>query len=124
MKWVNGLVVVALGLGLVGMGCKTNKKPNAETSPSVSDLNTAPAAVPAYTPPTPVEPSVTSTPTVVTPAPGGMSGSTKYTVKKGDTLWKIAATHFGDGKQYTKIISANPGLKAETLKAGQTITLP
>lgn len=32
-----------------------------------------------------------------------------YTVVAGDSLWKIAANHYGNGSQYPKIIAANPG---------------
>ena len=49
---------------------------------------------------------------------------TSYTVQKGDTLWKIATTSYGDGKQWQKIASANPGLSPSTLKVGQTILIP
>lgn len=51
------------------------------------------------------------------------SGRT-YTVKKGDTLWGIAQRTYGDGKQYKKIISANPGIKGEQVNVGQKIVLP
>jgi 5'-nucleotidase len=47
-----------------------------------------------------------------------------YTVKKGDTLYGIAKQRYGDGKQWVRIAEANPGLRPEALKAGQTITLP
>jgi 5'-nucleotidase len=47
-----------------------------------------------------------------------------YTVKPGDTLWKIAATHYGDGHKWKQIVDANPGLEPSKLKIGQTITLP
>ena len=47
-----------------------------------------------------------------------------YTVKKGDTLYGIARQRYGDGKQWTRIAEANPGLRPETLKVGQTIALP
>jgi nucleoid-associated protein YgaU len=32
-----------------------------------------------------------------------------YTVVAGDSLWKIAQKHYGNGSQYPKIIAANPG---------------
>ena len=35
---------------------------------------------------------------------------TSYTVQKGDTLYKIAKTHYGDGKQWNRIVAANPGV--------------
>jgi nucleoid-associated protein YgaU len=36
-----------------------------------------------------------------------VSGS--YTVKSGDTLWQIAVAVYGDGSQWTKLLSANSG---------------
>ena len=47
-----------------------------------------------------------------------------YTVQKGDTLWKIAESQYGNGNQWQRIASANPGLSPETLQAGQRIRLP
>ena len=47
-----------------------------------------------------------------------------YTVKRGDTLYKIAAQRYGEGKQWQRIVSANPGLDPAKLRVGQTITLP
>ncbi|HWE50246.1 MAG TPA: LysM domain-containing protein [Bryobacteraceae bacterium] len=47
-----------------------------------------------------------------------------YKVKKGDTLYRIARTEYGDGKKWTLIASANPGLSPRTLKTGQTIVIP
>ena len=47
-----------------------------------------------------------------------------YTVKKGDTLFHIAKTAYGDGKKWTLIASANPGLTPQTLKTGQTLVIP
>ena len=34
-------------------------------------------------------------------------GDEIYTVKPGDSLWKIAQQHYGDGNKYTKIFEAN-----------------
>lgn len=34
----------------------------------------------------------------------------EYTVKKGDSLWKIAKTFFGKGQDYTKIVDANKSI--------------
>jgi nucleoid-associated protein YgaU len=53
-----------------------------------------------------------------------VTGSGNYTVKKGDTLFSIAKSRYGNGNQYTKIVAANPGLSPQTLKAGQTINIP
>jgi nucleoid-associated protein YgaU len=51
------------------------------------------------------------------------AGST-YTIRRGDTLWSIAARHYGDGKQWQRIVDANPGLDPQKLAVGQVITLP
>jgi len=64
-------------------------------------------------------PQVIAVATPTTPGGGG-----KYTVQKGDTLWKISTSQYGDGKQWQRIVAANPGLSPATLKAGQTITIP
>lgn len=84
-----------------------------------------------YTPPsTPAfsEPAVSNSaePKLETKSAGSSStsGGSTYTVQKGDTLFKIAKEHYGDGKQYTKIVAANPGLDPSRLKVGQKITLP
>jgi len=47
-----------------------------------------------------------------------------YTVKDGDTLWKIAERVYGDGKHMDLIAGANPGIDRDNLKPGQKINLP
>jgi nucleoid-associated protein YgaU len=63
-----------------------------------------------------------------TSAKGGTAaastGGKSYTVQQRDTLFKIAKDQYGDGNQWKKIAAANPGLNADTLKVGQTITIP
>jgi 5'-nucleotidase len=83
------------------------------------------AAAPIY-----VEPAVTQTPAAPAPvaaAPaGGASAApgSSYTVKKGDTLFTIAKTAYGNGNLWQRIAQANPGLSPTTLKAGKTIVIP
>jgi 5'-nucleotidase/UDP-sugar diphosphatase len=129
VKLAAALLVVA-ALSIVGCAKKDNKTAPAANG-SVTDINPtstyntgytpaqAYAPAPAYAAPAPVEqPLVTSTPSV-TPAAGKT-----YTVKKGDNLFQIAKAHYGDGKQWTRIVDANPGLEPAKLKVGQTIQLP
>ena len=119
---------------LVAVGCQNGKK--SATNPSVMQLN-QPAAPVAYAPPSPVPapaaqpvvydapppaPAVAAAPAA--PESAAAAGGKKYKVQKGDTLYSLAKSHYGSGKQFTKIVAANPGLSAETLKAGQTITIP
>ena len=39
--------------------------------------------------------------------PASESNSLIYEIRKGDTLWKIAEKHLGDGSRYTEIFEAN-----------------
>ena len=48
-----------------------------------------------------------------------------YTVQSGDTLWGIAKKFYGNGSQYTKIVSANPQISNPNLiYAGQVFNIP
>ena len=47
-----------------------------------------------------------------------------YTVKSGDTLWDIAVSHYGDGRQYRKIASANNIADPNRIDAGLELTIP
>lgn len=118
-------IVCLAGLtGAFSMGCASKPAdPNAAAvanDPAVLDINPTPAPAPT---PAPVAVTPAPTPVAVVETPAA-SASGSYTVQKGDTLWKIASTEYGDGKQWQKICSANPGLTPETLKAGQTINIP
>lgn len=46
-----------------------------------------------------------------------------YTVKSGDSLWKIAQNKLGNGKRYKEIMTLN-GLKSETIHKGDVLKLP
>ena len=51
-----------------------------------------------------------------------------YTVKKGDTLWKIAETHYGKGQgaKYTDIVKANtpPVKNPDLIQPGWVLRIP
>lgn len=49
-----------------------------------------------------------------------------YTVKKGDTLWAIAAKYYGNGAQYNKIYNANTDKisNPNLIYPGQVFTIP
>lgn len=51
------------------------------------------------------------------------SGVRSYSVKSGDTLWKIAETHLGSGRRYLEIMELN-GLSDETIYPGQVLRIP
>lgn len=111
---------ILLSLGLAA-GCQqTPAKP--PTDASTMDLNSAPAPAPvAYT--APIQ-TAAPDPALASATPASSASTNSYTVKRGDTLWHIAATHYGDGKKWKEIADANPGLTPNTLRVGQTITLP
>jgi len=126
------LSIAAISMLTAAAGCNNGHSgtPNA----AVANLQPTPAAQPAPMPvadtqaPSAPEP-VASIDTTTPPAgdnfgPGPSTGETKYTVKAGDTLYHIALTHYGAGKEWKKIVAANPGLSPKTLRAGETIVLP
>jgi len=60
------------------------------------------------------------------PAPAAQA-TRSYTVKSGDSLWKIAAHFYGNGSEYPKIIAGNPGrLKDEktVIHPGDELIIP
>ena len=61
--------------------------------------------------------SAPSTPSTPTPS------YRQYTVKSGDTLWKIAQAQLGSGSRYREIMTLN-GLTSETVYPGQVLRLP
>ena len=52
--------------------------------------------------------------------------ATTYTVKKGDSLWKIAKKYYGNGSKYTKIYEANKSKikNPNLIYPGQVFTIP
>lgn len=48
---------------------------------------------------------------------------TLYTVKKGDSLWKIAVKFLGDGSRYVEIKELN-GLSSDVIHVGQVLKIP
>lgn len=46
------------------------------------------------------------------------------TIKKNDSLWKLAQQYYGDGSQWTKIQNANNGISPSSLQIGQQIVIP
>lgn len=46
-----------------------------------------------------------------------------YTVKKGDSLWKIAKTYLGNGSKYTEIATLN-NIKGNFIYEGQVLKIP
>lgn len=48
-----------------------------------------------------------------------------YTVKEGDSLWKIAANELGEGFRFREILDLNPNISEnQTLKVGSKLKIP
>lgn len=56
-------------------------------------------------------------------ATGAPAAPKTYTVKKGDSLWKIASALLGNGARWPEIQKAN-GLTSTTIHAGQVLKIP
>jgi nucleoid-associated protein YgaU len=125
-------------LGLI-VGCSSNKGTNVAKNSPVLDVAPTAAPIPSAEPtmaagPINDNPPVAfSAPTpapvqqvaFATPAPTASKASAKtYTVRKGDTLFSIAKSQLGSGREWQKIAAANPGLTPQKLKAGQQIAMP
>jgi LysM repeat protein len=83
--------------------------------PAVAAVATAPRAeaVPVQAPPPSTVDVADSAPPTAAPAPHLTSASTPhertepYTVKRGDSLWKIAKERLGDGTRYVELVALN-----------------
>jgi 5'-nucleotidase/UDP-sugar diphosphatase len=128
---------------MTAVGCQA-QKPASQASPAVLDVTPtqtplasanpsayAPAsATPTYMmpsatpPPQPIPVVETTAPAAIPAAATAPATASKYTVKKGDTLYHIAKIKYGDGKQWQRIAAANPGISPTSLKVGQTLVMP
>ncbi|MFT2014581.1 LysM peptidoglycan-binding domain-containing protein [Streptomyces sp. 796.1] len=54
----------------------------------------------------------------------GAPGGTSYAVRKGDTLWSIAASKLGDGARWREIATLNKLRDADEITPGQKLKLP
>jgi 5'-nucleotidase / UDP-sugar diphosphatase len=55
---------------------------------------------------------------------GKLSSSSKYVVKKGDNLSKIAKKVYGDGKKFKQIAMANHITDPNHIRVGQVLVIP
>ncbi len=117
--------VVVIGL-IVGCNSTTTGPKTTASNPGVLDVSPT-APIPAAQP-VAVQPVADAQPVMYssnTPAESpAITTKKSYTIKKGDTLFSIAKTSYGTGKDWQKIASANPGLNPSKLKVGQQIVIP
>ena len=104
-----------------------------DTLSSIKDISTVEDGMVVETAPAaPVEPA----PAEPAPAPVSVSAETTesapegetrtYTVKSGDSLWKIAEAMYGNGSKYMKIFEANSDLleNPDKIFPGQELKIP
>jgi nucleoid-associated protein YgaU len=48
----------------------------------------------------------------------------EYEVKSNDNIWNLAKAKYGDGKEWKRIVEANPGLNPNALPVGKKIVIP
>jgi len=123
-----------VAMGIVLGGCSSTNKTAAAPANDVLNVAAAPmptaepvAAAPMMATPISDAPIAMATPAPAVQtslAPAASTGSRSYTVKKGDTLFSIAKNQMGSGRDWQKLVAANPGLDPHKLKVGQTITIP
>lgn len=103
--------------------------PVAEKREPDAQQNTA-MATPAAATGTPAPQTSTPAPTAATETKTGevstvnTLGGRKYTVVRGDSLWKIAVAQYGSGYKWVEIARANKLVNPGLIHAGNELTLP
>lgn len=110
-------------------------KAPAAAAPSAAPATTAQAPAPAPAPATtaaPAAPAPTAQAPAAAEAPAPAAATSaatapaaqSYTVKKGDSLWKIAESTYGDGAAWKKIAEANKLRHPNLIEIGAELQLP
>jgi proteasome lid subunit RPN8/RPN11 len=56
--------------------------------------------------------------------PAAATAMVRYRVRRGDTLWRIAAFFYGDPAASARIVAANRGVEPERLEVGEVLRIP
>jgi 5'-nucleotidase len=135
---------VSAGVMVFSAGCGDTTTPTQSNASAIhSDVTDVhpiePATPAAYQPPVidnsgliPTAPqavtseasTVSTTPMMSTTPAIPLIGDKTHTVRKGETLFSIAKATYGTGKDWKKIVAANPGLSPSKLKVGQVLAMP
>lgn len=113
------IMIAVMDLGCQGLQRRRSARHDPPEPPG-AEPQTRPLAELA---PQPTKPKPPESPAKPSPRPDPTPGTT-YTIAKDDTFWSIAERVYGDGKHWTKIQQANPGVDINSLKVGQVIKIP
>jgi len=124
MKRIVSSVLVAASLAVVGCSNKTDSAAYARPEPYADGQRTARGGGDFAEPRSgqPDEPAFTEA--RVAPVSAQVERVSKYTVRKGDTLFSIARRVYGDESRRRDIASANGITDANRIFVGQEIVLP
>jgi 5'-nucleotidase/UDP-sugar diphosphatase len=143
-KAIGVLLTIGVSAGVIVLagGC-SDSTPPAKTSSVRGDVTDVhpmdPVATAAYQPPlidnsgmvptvqqpvtTDIQPSAAA-PMMSTTPTASPAGEKTHTVRHGETLFSIAKASYGNGKDWKKIVAANPGVSPSKLKVGQVLAMP
>ncbi|MFI5623479.1 LysM peptidoglycan-binding domain-containing protein [Nocardioides sp. NPDC051685] len=96
-------------------------------APAVAPLRATAPPMPETPPAAPVSATLEPPSPVVDQSAAKTPPTTSYTVKRGDSLWRIAESHLGAGTRFTEIVDLNPEAlngNADFLPIGLVLRLP
>lgn len=102
----------------------TNETVRAEVTISLTREPNPPSTVPGRPSSTAAAPTRAATPGVTTKPATKAPAVTRYAVKSGDTLSKIAARFYGSASLFPLIATANKIKNPNLIKPGQVLTIP
>lgn len=121
--------IVELVSGIAGVSA-VNDRTSVAPPPAPEPPAAPEPAPPPPAPEAPVvaapEPEVSSAPSPEPATQAPATAAKTYTVQPGDSLWKIAEAHYGNGSKYMKIFEANQPLLEDPDKIfpGQELVIP
>lgn len=118
------ILTILMMIAMMGLGCQRWRARRSARYTGPEPAGAEPEARPlSELAPQPTKPKPPESSAQPPPRPVPTPGAT-YTLVKGDTFWSVAQAAYGDGKLWTKIKQANPGVDMNALRVGQVIKIP